>query len=82
MKPDVRVFADVKELSLRAAEAAVRTINESVQTNGSFLPCPLGWEHAANPLPLAFFAVSRPDPVDKSARFLGRRALRAAWRST
>ncbi len=36
MKPDVRVFADVNELSLRAAEAVVRTINESVQTNGSF----------------------------------------------
>ena len=36
MKPDVRIFADVKSLSLRAAEAAVRTINESVQTNGSF----------------------------------------------
>jgi len=36
MKPEVRVFADVNELSLRAAEATVRTINESVQTNGSF----------------------------------------------
>jgi len=34
MKPDVRVFADVNELSLRAAEAAVRTINQSVQANG------------------------------------------------
>jgi 6-phosphogluconolactonase len=36
MKHDVRVFADVNELSLRAAEAVVRTINESVQTNGRF----------------------------------------------
>ena len=36
MKSDVRVFADVDELSLRAAEAAVRTINESVQRNHSF----------------------------------------------
>ncbi len=35
MKPDVRVFADVDEISLRVAEAAVRTINESVQTNGT-----------------------------------------------
>lgn len=34
MKSDVRVFADVNELSLRAAEAAVRTINQSVQANG------------------------------------------------
>ena len=34
MKPDVRVFADVNELSLRAAEAAVRTIKQSVQANG------------------------------------------------
>ena len=78
MKPDVRVFADVNELSLRAAEAAVRTINESVQTNGRFSLVLCGWEHAANPLPPAFLAVSRPDPMDKSARFLGRRALRAA----
>jgi len=36
MKSDVRVFADVNELSLRAAEAAVRTINESVRNNGRF----------------------------------------------
>ena len=36
MKSDVRVFADVDELSLRAAEAAVRTINESVRSHGSF----------------------------------------------
>ena len=36
MKPDVRVFADVDELSLRVAEVAVRTINESVRSNGSF----------------------------------------------
>jgi len=36
MKSDVRVFADVDELSLRAAEAAVRTINESVRSNGRF----------------------------------------------
>jgi 6-phosphogluconolactonase len=35
MKPDVRVFTDVNELSLRAAEASVSTINQSVQTNGS-----------------------------------------------
>ena len=35
MKPDVRVFADVDEISLHVAEAAVRTINESVQTNGT-----------------------------------------------
>jgi len=36
METDLRVFADVNELSLRAAEATIRTINESVQTNGSF----------------------------------------------
>jgi 6-phosphogluconolactonase len=34
MKQDVRVFADVNELSLRAAEAAVRTINDSVRSTG------------------------------------------------
>jgi len=36
MKSDIRVFADIDELSLRAAEAAVRTINECVQRNDSF----------------------------------------------
>jgi len=36
MKSDVRVLADVDELSLRAAEAAVRTINESAQRNDGF----------------------------------------------
>ena len=34
MKQDVRVFADVNELSLRAAEAAVRTIDDSVRSTG------------------------------------------------
>jgi 6-phosphogluconolactonase len=33
-KRDLRVFPDVKELSLRAAQAAVRTINNSVRTRG------------------------------------------------
>ncbi|HWV45940.1 MAG TPA: 6-phosphogluconolactonase [Nitrospira sp.] len=35
MKPDVRVFRDVNELSRQLAEATVRIINETVQTNGS-----------------------------------------------
>jgi 6-phosphogluconolactonase len=35
VKSDVRVFADVNELSLCAAEAAVRTINECVQARDS-----------------------------------------------
>ena len=34
MKSNVRVFADVNELSLRAAEAAVRTIDDSVRITG------------------------------------------------
>ena len=34
MKPDLRVCADVDELSRRAAEAAVCTINEAVRTAG------------------------------------------------
>ena len=33
-KADLRVFADVHELSLRAAEAAVRTMNDSVRASG------------------------------------------------
>ena len=32
--PDVRVFPDVNELSLRAGEAAVRTINDAVRSTG------------------------------------------------
>jgi hypothetical protein len=35
MKPDVRVFRDVNELSRQMAEATVRIINETVQTNGN-----------------------------------------------
>ena len=34
VKPDVRVYADVNELSLRAAQAAVQTINDSVRATG------------------------------------------------
>ena len=34
MKSDVRVCADVNELSRRAAEAAVRTINDAVRSHG------------------------------------------------
>jgi 6-phosphogluconolactonase len=34
MTPDVRICADINELSLRAAEAAVRTINESARDSG------------------------------------------------
>jgi 6-phosphogluconolactonase len=34
MKPDVRVCADVNELSRRAAEAAVRTINNAARGAG------------------------------------------------
>ena len=36
MKPDLRVFVDTNELSLRAAEAAVRLINDSVRAHGRF----------------------------------------------
>lgn len=34
VKTDLRVFSSVNELSLRAAQAAVRTINDSVRTSG------------------------------------------------
>ena len=34
VKPDVRVYADLDELSLRAAQAAVQTINGSVRATG------------------------------------------------
>ena len=35
MKPDLRVFADLHEMSLRAAQAAVRTINDAVRATGA-----------------------------------------------
>jgi 6-phosphogluconolactonase len=34
VKPDLRVFSDVNELSLRAAEAVARTINDAVRSAG------------------------------------------------
>ena len=34
MKPDVRVYPGVNELSLGAAESAVKTINDAVQRHG------------------------------------------------
>jgi 6-phosphogluconolactonase len=34
MQPDVRVYADVNELSLRAAETAVNAINDAVRRHG------------------------------------------------
>ena len=34
MKPDVRICADVNELSVRAAETAVRTIDDAVRHHG------------------------------------------------
>ena len=34
MKPDLRVCADIRELSLRAGEAAVRTISEAARSRG------------------------------------------------
>ena len=35
VKPDVRVFPDANELSLRAAEAAAETINDAVRSMGT-----------------------------------------------
>ena len=34
VKPDLRVFPDVNELSLRAAEAVAKTLNEAVRATG------------------------------------------------
>jgi 6-phosphogluconolactonase len=34
VKPDLRVFSDVNELSLRAAEAVARTVNDAVRSTG------------------------------------------------
>ena len=56
MKSDVRVFADVNELSLRAAEAVVRIINESVQANGT---CSLALSGGSTPRTLYRLLSSR-----------------------
>ena len=34
MKPEMRVFPDVNELSLRVAEAVARTVNDAVRSTG------------------------------------------------
>jgi 6-phosphogluconolactonase len=34
VKPDLRIFSDVNELSLRAAEAVARTVNDAVRSTG------------------------------------------------
>ena len=53
VRPDVRVFADLRELSLRAAEAAVSTINDSVRSAGR-CSLVLSWrKHSAHVLRLA-----------------------------
>jgi 6-phosphogluconolactonase len=46
VKPDVRVCADVNELSLRAAEAAVPTINDAVRASGR---CSVGLSGGSTP---------------------------------
>lgn len=35
MKPDLRVFSDLQEMSFRAAQATVRTINDAVRARGT-----------------------------------------------
>ena len=70
-EPDVRVFADVNELSMRAGQAAVRTINESVRSTGRCSLVPSGGKHAAHALRLARVGVSRLDPVGTDARIGG-----------
>lgn len=56
MKPDVRVFPDVNELSLRAAEAAVTTINHAVSATGR---CSVALSGGSTPRPLYRLLASR-----------------------
>jgi 6-phosphogluconolactonase/glucosamine-6-phosphate isomerase/deaminase len=42
VKPDVRVFPDANELSLRAAEAATATIKDAVRSTGRCSLVPSG----------------------------------------
>ena len=46
----MRVFPDVNELSLRAAEAVVTTINDAVRSNGAMFAGAVGRKHAAHAL--------------------------------
>jgi 6-phosphogluconolactonase len=56
VKPDVRVFPEINELSLRAAEAAVKTINDAVHANGR---CSLVLSGGSTPRPLYRLLASR-----------------------
>ena len=56
VKPDVRVFADVNELSLRAAEAAVKSIDDAVHATGR---CSLVLSGGSTPRPLYHLLASR-----------------------
>lgn len=56
MKPNERVFPDVNELSLRAAEAAVETINGAVRASGK---CSLVLSGGNTPRPLYGLLASR-----------------------
>jgi hypothetical protein len=71
MKPDVRVCADVNELSRRAAEAAVRTINDAARGTGRCSLVLSGREHSAYALRPSCVGISRSDPVGTGARVLG-----------
>ena len=72
VKPDLRVCADLADLSRRAAEAAVGTINDAVRTAGT---CSIVLSGGSTPRTLyqpAGIRVSSPDPVGERAGLLGR----------
>jgi gluconokinase len=70
LRPDVRVFADLRELSLRVAEAAVSTLNDAVRRAGR-CSLVLSGGHSAPVLRLAGIGIQRSDPVVIRTRLLG-----------
>ena len=66
-----RVCADVNELSRRAAEAAVTTINDAVRSHWQMFARAVGRKHAAHALRFARVGISRSDPVDTVHMFWG-----------
>ena len=71
MKPDLRVLPDVAEMSLRAAEATVATINDAVRVAGAVFARAGRRQYAANALRSVGVAVSSAGSVGTGACLLG-----------
>ena len=81
MTSDVRISADVNELSRRAAEAAVTDDQRRRAKPWQMLACTIGRKHAAHALRFARVGISRSHSLDIRPHVLWGRALRPARRS-